>query len=29
MIQFRDYQKEIINKGSEIILTKGFLYLSM
>ena len=29
MIQFRDYQKEIIDKGSEIILTKGFLYLSM
>ena len=29
MIQFRDYQKKIIDKGSEIIRTKRFVYLSM
>ena len=28
-MKFRDYQLEIINKGSSIIKTKGFLYLAM
>lgn len=28
-IQFRDYQKEIIKKGSEILLIHRFLYLAM
>lgn len=28
-IQFRDYQKEIIRKGSEILLMHRFLYLAM
>lgn len=29
MIQFRDYQQNIIDKGTEVLLTKKFLYLSM
>tara|TARA_R110000764_G_scaffold8985_4_gene29406 strand:+ start:2276 stop:3517 length:1242 start_codon:yes stop_codon:yes gene_type:complete len=28
-VTFRDYQQKIIDKGSEIIRTKGFLYLAM
>lgn len=29
MIQFRDYQQNIIDRGTEVLLTKKFLYLSM
>ena len=29
MIEFRDYQTDIINKGSNIILENGFVYLAM
>ena len=29
MIEFRDYQKDIIAKGTEMIRAKGFLYLAM
>ena len=29
MIEFRDYQKEIISKGIEMIRNNGFLYLAM
>jgi len=29
MIEFRDYQKDIIAKGTELIRSKGFLYLAM
>jgi superfamily II DNA or RNA helicase len=29
MIEFRDYQKDIIAKGTEMIRSKGFLYLAM
>ena len=29
MIQFRDYQQNIIDNGTEVLLTKKFLYLSM
>ena len=29
MIEFRDYQTEIIGKGTEIIRTHRFLYLAM
>ena len=29
MIEFRDYQKDIIDKGSNIILENGFVYLAM
>jgi predicted helicase len=29
MIEFRDYQKDIIAKGTEMIHAKGFLYLAM
>ena len=29
MIEFRDYQKDIINKGVDILTDKGFLYLAM
>ena len=29
MIQFRDYQQNIIDSGTEVLLTKKFLYLSM
>ena len=29
MIEFRDYQKDIIAKGTELIQSKGFLYLAM
>ena len=29
MISFRDYQEDIINKGSEILKSKGLLYLAM
>ena len=29
MIEFRDYQKDIIVKGTEMIRAKGFLYLAM
>ena len=29
MIKFRDYQKEIIDKGKSILETKKFVYLSM
>lgn len=29
MIQFRNYQQNIIDKGTEVLLTKKFLYLSM
>ena len=29
VIEFRDYQKEIIEKGTEIVKQKGFLYLAM
>jgi len=29
MIEFRDYQKEIISKGKEMICNNGFLYLAM
>jgi len=28
-MKFRDYQEEIIKKGSDMLLTNGFLYLSM
>ena len=28
-IEFRDYQKEIITQGTEILKTHGFLYLAM
>ena len=28
-MQFREYQKEIIDKGTEIIRNNGFLYLTM
>jgi len=29
MIEFRDYQEEIISKGSETLIHNGFLYLAM
>ena len=29
MIEFRDYQTKIINKGTEIISNSRFLYLAM
>ena len=29
MIQFRDYQNDIIAKGTEVIRDYGFLYLAM
>ena len=29
MIEFRDYQTEIIGKGAEVIRTHRFLYLAM
>ena len=29
MIEFRDYQKDIIAKGTELIRSKRFLYLAM
>ena len=29
MIQFRDYQNDIISKGTEVIRDYGFLYLAM
>jgi superfamily II DNA or RNA helicase len=29
MVEFRDYQKDIIAKGTEMIRAKGFLYLAM
>ena len=29
MIEFRDYQKNIISQGTEILKDKGFLYLAM
>lgn len=29
MIKFRDYQEDIINRGSEILKESGFLYLAM
>ncbi len=29
MIQFRDYQQNIIDKGTQVLLSKKFLYLSM
>lgn len=29
MIEFRDYQKDIINRGVDILTDKGFLYLAM
>lgn len=29
MIEFRDYQKEIIERGTQIITTHGFVYLAM
>ena len=29
MIQFRDYQTDIISKGTEVIRDYGFLYLAM
>ena len=29
MIEFRDYQKNIIGQGTEILKDNGFLYLAM
>ena len=29
MIEFRDYQKDIISRGSEVLKNNGFLYLAM
>lgn len=29
MVQYRDYQKDIINRGSDILTKHGFLYLAM
>ena len=29
MVEFRDYQKDIITKGTEMLFSYGFLYLAM
>jgi hypothetical protein len=29
MVEFRDYQKDIISRGYEVLKNNGFLYLAM
>jgi hypothetical protein len=29
MIKFRDYQKDIIGRGTDVLKKNGFLYLAM